>query len=32
MIPGVVEAGGGKVLPTTSDDFNRANSTDITAV
>jgi len=31
MIPGVVEAGGGKVLPTTSDDFNRANSTDITA-
>ena len=32
MIPGVVEAGGGKVLATTSDDFNRANSTDITAV
>jgi hypothetical protein len=31
MIPGVVEAGGGKVLATTSDDFNRANSTDITA-
>ena len=31
MIPGVVEAGGGKVLSTTSDDFNRANSTDITA-
>ena len=32
MIPGVVEAGGGKVLATTADDFNRANSTDITAV
>lgn len=31
MIPGVVEAGGGKVLATTADDFNRANSTDITA-
>ena len=31
MIPGVVEAGGGKVLATTSDDFNRANNTDITA-
>jgi hypothetical protein len=31
MIPGVVEAGGGKVLASTSDDFNRANSTDITA-
>jgi len=32
MIPGVVEAGGGKVLASTSDDFNRTNSTDITAV
>jgi len=32
MIPGIVDSSGGKVLPTTSDDFNRANSTDITAI
>ncbi len=31
MIPGITDASGGKVLPTTSDDFNRANSSDITA-
>ena len=32
MIPGVIDSSGGRILASTSDDFNRANSTDITAV
>ena len=32
MIPGVVEASGGKVLASMSDNFNRSDNTDITAV
>jgi len=31
MITGIVEGSGGKILVTTSDDFNRANSSNITA-
>jgi len=31
MIPGIIDASGGKILVSTSDDFNRTNSTDITA-
>jgi hypothetical protein len=32
MIPGIIDGSGGKILASTSDDFNRVNSTDITAV
>lgn len=32
MIPGIIDGSGGKILASMSDDFNRANSTDITAV